>query len=45
MAVTDAFTRQSGAMVHQTSGNAAEMRGHAGRLSTLIDSFVLGDAT
>ncbi len=45
VAEMDSVTQQNAAMVHQTSGNAAEMRGHAGRLSTLIDSFVLGDAT
>jgi methyl-accepting chemotaxis protein len=45
VAEMDSVTQQNAAMVHQTSGNAAEMRGHAGRLSTLIDSFVLGEAT
>ena len=41
VAEMDAMTQRNAAMVQQTSASAAEMRRHAERLDTLINSFVL----
>ncbi|MBB3329743.1 methyl-accepting chemotaxis protein [Halomonas campaniensis] len=43
VAEMDTMTQQNAAMVQQTASAAEEMRRHATQLSTLIDTFVLGD--